>query len=59
LEIDTSAKITGFRTEILNQDPHEVGKGKGQAIPLQAWTGPEGSTRFRLPDFNTIGTWRC
>jgi hypothetical protein len=24
---------------------------KGEAIPLQAWTGPEGSRRFRLPDF--------
>jgi hypothetical protein len=23
-------------------------KGKGKAIPLQAWTGPEGSRRFRL-----------
>ena len=33
------------------------GKGKGKAIPLQAWTGPEGSRRMRLPDFKTIGTW--
>jgi len=31
-------------------------KGKGKAIPLQAWTGPEGSRRLRLPDFKTIGT---
>ena len=30
-------------------------KGKGKAIPLQAWTGPEGSRRMRLPDFKTIG----
>jgi len=30
----------------------------GKAIPLQAWTGPEGSRRFRLPDFKTIDTWR-
>ena len=29
---------------------------KGKAIPLQAWTGPEGSKRLRLPDFITIGT---
>jgi len=27
-----------------------------KAIPLQAWTGPEGSRRLRLPDFMTIGT---
>jgi len=32
------------------------GKGKGQAIPLQAWTGPECFRRLRLPDFKTIGT---
>jgi len=31
---------------------------KGRAIPLQAWTGPEGSRRMRLRDFKTIGTWR-
>ena len=30
----------------------------GKAVPLQAWTGPEGSRRLRLPDFKTIGTWR-
>ena len=28
----------------------------GKAIPLQAWTGHEGSRRFRLPDFKTIVT---
>jgi len=36
----------------------EVHYIKGKAIPLQAWTGPEGSKRLRLPDFKTIGTWR-
>ena len=29
---------------------------KGKATPLQAWTGPEGSRRLRLPDFETVGT---
>jgi len=29
---------------------------KGKAIPLQVWTGPEGSRRLRIPDFKTIGT---
>jgi len=33
-------------------------KGKGKGIPLQAWTGPEGSRTLRRPDFKTIGTWR-
>jgi hypothetical protein len=27
-----------------------------KATPLQAWTGPEGSGRLKLPDFTTIGT---
>jgi hypothetical protein len=29
-------------------------KGKGKAIPLQAWTGPKGSRRLRLQDFKTM-----
>jgi len=36
-----------------------LGKGKGKAIPIQAWTGPEGSRRLRLPDFKTISTCIC
>jgi hypothetical protein len=28
-----------------------IDKGKGKTIPLQAWTGPYGSRRLRLPDF--------
>ena len=26
---------------------------KGKAIPLQAWSGPEGSRKLRFPDFMT------
>jgi hypothetical protein len=37
---------------------HHISTGlyhqKGKATPLQAWTGPEGSRRLRLPDFKTI-----
>ena len=29
------------------------GKGKGKAVPLQAWTGPEGSRKLRFPNFVT------
>ena len=36
--------------------PHYALKGKGKAIPLQAWTDPEGSRRLKLLDFKTIGT---
>ena len=28
-------------------------KGKGKAVPLQAWSGPEGSRNLRVPDFMT------
>ena len=27
--------------------------GKGKALPLQAWSGPEGSRKLRFPDFMT------
>jgi len=33
-------------------------RDRGKAIPLQAWTGPEGSRRLRFPDFKAFGTWR-
>jgi hypothetical protein len=29
---------------------------KRKTIPLQVWTGPEGSKKLRLPDFKTIDT---
>jgi hypothetical protein len=31
-------------------------KGDGKAVPVQAWTGPGGSSRLKLPDFMTIGS---
>jgi hypothetical protein len=45
--------ISGNRDENLQI---YLGKGKGKAIPLQAWTGHKDSRRLRLPDFKTIGT---
>jgi hypothetical protein len=29
------------------------GKGKGKAVPLQAWSGPEGSRKLMFPDYMT------
>jgi len=43
---------------IMTTNAHIISKGKGKAIPLQAWTGPEGSRRLRLPDFKTVDTRR-
>jgi len=28
-------------------------RSKGKAVPLQAWSAPEGSTKLRFPDFMT------
>ena len=28
-------------------------RGESEAVPLQAWTGPEGSMKLRFPDFVT------
>ena len=37
-------------------DYHLLPPSEGKANPVQAWTGPEGSRKLRLPDFMTIGT---
>jgi hypothetical protein len=56
--------ITNFRRHLNNRihlesSPksklHENVKN-GNSIPLQAWTGPEGSRRLRQQNFKTIGT---
>jgi len=33
--------------------PMYVCKGKGKAVPLQAWSGPEGTRKLRFPDYMT------
>ena len=32
----------------------EILTNKGKAVPLQAWSGPEGSRKLRFPDFITM-----
>jgi len=41
---------------VFNEDPFLLECRKGKAIPLQAWIGPEGSRKLKLPDFKTMGT---
>jgi len=41
-----------FNDTLKKQDLYEVG-GKAKAVPLQAWSGPEGSRKLRFPDFMT------
>jgi len=33
--------------------PRTNSKSKGKAVPLQAWSGPEGSRKLRFPDYLT------
>ena len=36
------------------QRSYSKGKGKGKAVPLQTWSGPEGSRKLRFPDNMTM-----
>jgi hypothetical protein len=49
--LDKYSKILQNAWYILAED-----KKKGKAIPLQAWTDPEGSRRLKLPDLKTMST---
>jgi hypothetical protein len=33
---------------------HVSGKGKGKAVSLQAWSGPEGSRKLKFQEFMTV-----
>jgi len=37
----------------MSVSPNTLSEGKGKAVPLQAWSGPEGSTKLRFPDYMT------
>jgi len=45
--------LTSSNVSQNDADQLVVSKGKGKAVPLQAWTGPEGSRKLRFPDFVT------
>ena len=45
--------IRVYRSTELDSYQYLLCKGKGKAVPLQAWSGPEGSRKLRLPDFMT------
>jgi hypothetical protein len=46
--IDVKRVLVKFNTGIAR-----IVRQKGKAVPLQAWTGPEGSRKLRFPDFVT------
>ena len=58
--IMSTTKVTSTRKEFLYRSKKFCTKhvdltalGKGKAVPLQAWSGPEGSRKLRFPDFMT------
>jgi len=52
MEVLSNSWKTEHRTKELIAWQHS-GWGKGKAVPLQAWSGPEGSRKLRFPDFMT------
>ena len=47
------AELPGTLPSSRFSDHSVSNENKGNAVPLQAWTGPEGSRKLRLPDFVT------
>ena len=45
------------KTRLVNEKFHNIPeikcKGKGKAVPLQAWSAPEGCRKLRFPHFMT------
>jgi len=40
-------------TSVTSNQAWSQGLYAGKAVPLQAWTGPEGSRKLKFPDFVT------
>ena len=57
-ELRCTANHTSYEVVTGVKAAEASSKVKVKEIPLQAWTGPEGSRRLKLPDFKTIGTWK-
>ena len=49
-----------YRKQIQNEVLLSFAKNcKGKAVPLQAWSGPEGPRKLRFPDFMTTAQDGC
>ena len=42
-----------FAEFISKQNSSNILLGKGKVVPLQAWSGPEGSRKLKFPDYMT------
>jgi hypothetical protein len=40
-----------FQPEVSRYTDYAIPASKGKAVPLQAWSSPEGSRKLRFPDF--------
>jgi hypothetical protein len=47
---------SSFRVFLEQNNLYHLITIEGKAIPLLAWTGPEGSRGLRLPDLKTVST---
>jgi hypothetical protein len=54
--IDHNTQIPAEHKRWSGMSGKELLNLQSEAIPLQAWTGPEGSRKLRLPYFKTIDT---
>jgi hypothetical protein len=50
-QLQNLQKVMLFTDVWYKREASSNSQRKGKAVPLQAWTGPEGSRRLRLPDF--------
>jgi len=54
IQISALGEVNGQLHALLALPPLKKAQGKiGKVVPLQAWTGPEGSKKLRIPDFMT------
>jgi hypothetical protein len=54
LYLHCPSRLRGLYMEYLISDPVYVCMYvKGKGVPLQAWSGPEGSRKLRFPDYTT------
>ena len=46
-------KSTATKFNVTSTEEEEEEEEEEEAVPLQAWSGPEGSRKLRFPDFVT------
>ena len=46
--------MAAYTIKIVTARQARTYEGEGKAVPLQAWSGPEGSRKLRFPDFMTV-----